>query len=109
MPPGRWTKLVTGAAVTWTAGVSDDGAVTPTCSWAFGDGSGDVAGCTVTHALPLAGTYDVTVTATDDAGEATALTKTVTVRTNAAPAVAIVPSTGRPTTGHALTLTGSGW
>ena len=68
-----------------------------------------MAGCTATHAFPLAGAYDVTVTATDDAGEVTALTKTVTVRTNAAPTVAILPSTGRPTVGHALTLTGSGW
>ncbi len=102
------SKVVTDAAVTFTAGVADDGPVTPTCVWDFGDGT-TMSSCTSAHSFLAPGAYDVIATAIDDAGQTTSMAKTITVRPNAAPSVAILSSTGRPTTGHALTLTGSGW
>ncbi len=90
------SKAVTDAAVTFTAGASDDGSVAATCAWDFGDGSDEIAGCTSVHAFLAAGSYDVTVTATDDAGQTTSMSKTVTVRPNAAPTVAIAFLDGPP-------------
>lgn len=49
-----------------------------TYSWDFGDG-GTATGITTTHRFPRAGTYTVTVRATNPAGQAGAASRTVTV------------------------------
>jgi hypothetical protein len=52
---------------------------TVTTSWDFGDGSGATGGASVSHMFGAAGGYDVKVTATDSAGNATSATRHITV------------------------------
>ena len=70
----------------------------PQVAWSFGDGSAPVAGSSASHAYASAGTYAVTVTASDGVGGATQATRQVTVA--AAPTVGTPPS--RPKLGALL-------
>ncbi len=66
-----------GAALDMSAAATDLwGPVSVT--WAFGDGA-TATGTSPSHTYAAAGTYDVRVTATDGSGNATSLTRTVTV------------------------------
>jgi PKD repeat protein len=60
-----------------SASATDDWA-TPTITWDFGDGATGTGG-SVTHTYAAAGTYHLTATATDAAGNTRALTGTVVV------------------------------
>lgn len=51
----------------------------PASSWSFGDDTADAIGTSVSHAFANAGTYAVTVTASDGVGNATAATRTIAV------------------------------
>ena len=78
----------TGQSVTFDASsTSDEGATCTSCSfvWDFGDGSTGT-GPIVTHAYAAAGTYTVTLIATDSVGtSSTPLTHTVTIRDTTIP------------------------
>ena len=68
----------------------------------FGDGRAQALGAlngtaTVSHVYRSAGTFIVTVTATDSAGESTVITTAVTVQAATAPTVAITTTTTTPT------------
>jgi hypothetical protein len=60
-------------------------------TWSWGDGSPDTSGTGVTHVFDAAGTYQVSVSATDALGNATNATRTVTIQ--AAPTVHTNPKT----------------
>ncbi|MFC6976209.1 PKD domain-containing protein [Halomicroarcula sp. GCM10025709] len=85
---------VTGDTVTFTAGRSSDsdGRIT-TYEWDFGDdGSVDATGRQVTNSYSRAGTYDVSLTVTDDDGATDWRRQTVTVRPDGS--VLVVPTSG---------------
>jgi hypothetical protein len=74
------------APTTATAGTAAAFSVAPfdtfstvTTSWDFDDGSGATGGASVSHTFAAAGGYDVKVTATDSAGNATSATRHITV------------------------------
>jgi hypothetical protein len=73
-----------GEALGFSASTSDAWSGPASVSWDFGDGT-TAAGPTVTHVYAAAGTYQVTVTATDGAGNTTASTGTVVVPAPASP------------------------
>ena len=88
-PTASFTPSCTNFACTFTdASTDSDGSVT-SWSWSFGDG-GTSTTQNPNHTYTAAGTYDVTLTATDNGG-ATG-TKTVSVTVTAAP-----PANGPPT------------
>ena len=73
-------------------------------TWAFGDGSAPEAGTPATHTFSLAGTYTVSVTASDaDANLVTAVT-TITIRATPL-TVAIVPSASTGSVNSPVQLT----
>jgi PKD repeat protein len=88
-----------------SAGTSDsDGTVT--LDWNFGDGSLHSTAASPTHVYSAAGTYTVTLTATDDNGATATDTKTITVVDNVAPSTAptvnLTSGTAGATTGTAF-------
>jgi hypothetical protein len=60
-------------------------------SWSFGDGSAAATGAQVSHTFTKAGTFTVTVTATDAVGNATAKTLQVTVTGSSGGSKCVVP------------------
>ena len=100
--------VLTGVTVPATATVGQNLALSaaatdrwaePTLRWDFGDG-GAATGAAATHAYARPGTFQVKVTATDDAGNATSLVRTVIA---VAAVVPVVP--GGPTDTLAPVLT----
>jgi PKD repeat protein len=73
-------------------------------SWDFGDGSVG-SGSVVTHTYSSAGTYLVTLTATDQAGTSASLARAVTVRDVPAPTVTLVVAPNPPIAGQLATFT----
>ncbi len=63
------------AAVTFTASAADSDGTIESYQWNFGDGTSEVGGASVSHTFTKAGSFLVTVTATDnDGGQASAAT-----------------------------------
>jgi hypothetical protein len=85
--PGSGTA---GEALAFSAAATDAFSGSASLSWSFGDGT-TASGATVTHAFAAPGTYEVTVTATDPAGNATGSSGTV--------AVAAGPASSAPSPG----------
>ncbi|MFQ4147847.1 PKD domain-containing protein [Arthrobacter sp. LAPM80] len=76
------TNLV--VALDGTASTDPDGTVAA-YSWIFGDGTPNGSGATTSHTYAKAGTYQVTLTVTDNGGATNSISKTVTA-TDAPPA-----------------------
>ncbi|WP_194762622.1 PKD domain-containing protein [Microbacterium sp. UFMG61] len=78
-PVAAFTPTVTGlsVAVDGAASSDPDGTI-QSHAWTFGDG-GTATGATASHTYLAAGTFDVTLTVTDNSGTTTAVTKQVTV------------------------------
>lgn len=83
--PATNPSTTTGAAVVFTATVSDPGGDVVTCSISWGDTTSATNGCSGTHTWTATGTYTVRVTATDDDGASSSATRTVTVTAAAWP------------------------
>ncbi|WP_131106019.1 PKD domain-containing protein [Ornithinimicrobium sufpigmenti] len=79
-PVAAFTTVVDGleVAVDGSGSSDPDGSVTA-YAWNFGDGSPAVTGATRTHTYEEPGTYQVTLTVTDDEGATHAVTRPVTV------------------------------
>jgi PKD repeat protein len=77
-PVADFTWSCTGLVCTFTDGSTDDGSVIA-WSWNFGDTSGSSAMQNPTYAYAVAGSYGATLTATDNQGAASTVTKTVTI------------------------------
>lgn len=83
-----------GAQLAFSAAADSTFATIAQTSWDFGDGSPAVGGAAVDQAYAKAGTYTVTVTVTDSAGNATQATRQVTIA--AAPGTTPPPSRTPP-------------
>lgn len=79
--PAANVSITAGQAVSFTGTVSDPNGDTVTVLWSFGDGSTSTLLAPGNHTFATAGTYTVTLTATDSQGLAdpTPATRTVTV------------------------------
>ncbi|WP_054010242.1 PKD domain-containing protein [Arthrobacter sp. ERGS1:01] len=88
-PVAAFTATPTNLAVAFDGGTSTDpDGTVASYSWNFGDGSPAATGKTVSYTYAAAGSYQVTLTVTDNLGATNSLTKTVTV--NAPPPANIV-------------------
>jgi PKD repeat protein len=78
-PTAAFTSSVTAltAGVDGRASTDSDGTIA-SYAWTFGDG-GTATGATASHAYAAAGTYNVTLTVTDDKGKTNAISAPVTV------------------------------
>jgi PKD repeat protein len=78
-------------------------------AWNFGDGSAVATGKTATHTFTSTGTYNVTLTVTNDRGvQSLPTTQAVTVGATAAPTAVFVTSPSSPTVGQSIVFNGSG-
>ena len=78
---------------------SDDGGRIETYHWRFGDGA-ESDGVTVSHEYAAAGSYDVTLTVTDDLGGSTSITQQYTVAAAPLRIVAIGDSITQANSSH---------
>ncbi len=94
-PTAAFTSTSTGltAAFDASGSVDSDGTIS-SYAWDFGD-SQTGTGATTSHPYATAGTYQVKLTVTDDAGAPTSLTKPVTVSSTPAPVVLASDDFGR--------------
>ncbi|MTD12744.1 PKD domain-containing protein [Nakamurella sp. YIM 132087] len=110
-PTAAFTNTANGltAAFNGSTSTDPDGTITA-YSWNFGDGVTDLtSGATVSHPYAAAGTYQVSLTVTDDKGATNTVTKPVTV--NAPVAAPIALDTFGRTTANGLgsAETGGAW
>lgn len=102
VPVAAFTPTATGlsVAVDGSASSDPDGTI-QSYAWTFGDG-GTATGATATHAYTAGGTFNVTLTVTDNSGATGTITKPVTV--TAPPAADVLA-----TDGFARTVAAGGW
>jgi PKD repeat protein len=86
---------------------SNQGATITGYSWSFGDG-GTATGQTATHAFRTTGSFNVTLTVTNDRGVSASSTQAVTVDLTAAPTGDIVVSPTTPVIGDKVLFNASG-
>ena len=104
LPTAAAAATATGLDVNVTAdgSIDEDGTIA-SYVWDFGDGTVGVTGATATHRYAAAGTYQVTLTVTDNAGGTGTKTIPVTV-TNTLPTAALTTTVAS----RIVTATGSG-
>jgi len=102
-------QVETGQQVTFNGSKSvDPEGQIASYEWDFGDGSVDT-GSSATHSYTTAGTYDVTLTVTDGAGNTATVTRTLTVRTpNQPPTASFDASDASPEAGTQVEFDASG-
>jgi PKD repeat protein len=105
-PVADFTSAVDGLAVSFTDGSSDSDGSIASRSWSFGDGVTSTA-VNPSHSYAAAGSYDVTLTVTDDGGASSSRTRAVTVGGGGGNELAKgVPITGlSASTGNSLSYT----
>ena len=98
VPVAAFSSTPTSGTVPLTVQFTDSSSNAPTSwSWTFGDG-GTSTVKNPSHSYTTAGTYTVTLTATN-AGGSNTLTKTGYITVNAAPVVPVAAFSGTPTSG----------
>ena len=93
-----------GEEVSFTPEVTDPEGDPVTLEWSFGDGKSSDTGAP-THSFATAGTYDVVLTATDEHGAATEVTRQVTVAGDPGPSPGFGYTPPQPMTGDQVTFT----
>jgi PKD repeat protein len=112
--PAADATIVAGQSVTFVGTATDPDGDAVTVLWDFGDGTSSASLTPPAHAFPLAGSYLVTLTATDARGlsNSTPATRTITVTpstVNQAPNTTITAPTGNVTitAGQSVTFAGT--
>jgi PKD repeat protein len=77
-PVAKFTWSCTDLSCSFTDGSTDDGTIAA-WSWTFGDNSGSSATQNPSHVYPAGGSYEVTLTVTDNKGATGTVKHTVTV------------------------------
>lgn len=95
-------------AVTFDGGASfdPDGGSIVSYAWAFGDGQ-TASGESASHTYAVGGTYEVTLTVTDDEGETASASHTIIVDDNKEAPVVIISAPASAAPGELLNLDGS--
>lgn len=89
-PVADFESTCTGGACSFTSTASDPDGTVDNLSWDFGDGSSPANGASVSHEYAAGGTFQVTLTVTDNRGVSTTVEKNVEVTLpNKAPVAAI--------------------
>lgn len=109
LPVPAFSYTTSGLTGSFDATASTDNGSIASCAWNYGDGSTG-SGCVPSHPYAVAGTYQVTLTVTDNQGAPATLTKPVTIGGGGASALdtftrSVMNSWGSADIGGAWTLT----
>lgn len=107
LPTAAFTETVQFLSVAFDGSTSSDSDGTIAAySWNFGDGA-TATGATATHAYAASGTYEVSLTVTDDRGGSSTSTKSIAVEAQNAPPKAVA-NVVRGADGMSIAVDGSG-